>query len=55
MLIVGPCIADDANDVLTSIKPVEIQAIAIYTGIARIPAEFNNDACAVLAIWTKSY
>lgn len=50
-----PVILDDANDVLKSIKPSEIQAMEIYTGTARIPGEFNNDACAVVAIWTKSY
>ena len=48
-------ILDDANDILKSIKPSEIQAIEIYTGTARIPGEFNNDACAVVAIWTRSY
>jgi hypothetical protein len=48
-------ILDDANDVLKSIKPSEIQAMEIYTGTARIPGEFNNDSCAVIAIWTKSY
>jgi hypothetical protein len=50
-----PTITDDANDVLKSIRPSEIQAMEIYTGTARIPGEFNNDACAVIAIWTKSY
>jgi hypothetical protein len=50
-----PTITDDANDVLKSIRPFEIQAMEIYTGTARIPGEFNNDACAVVAIWTKSY
>jgi hypothetical protein len=50
-----PTITDDANDILKSIRPYEIQAMEIYTGTARIPGEFNNDACAVVAIWTKSY
>jgi len=47
--------ADDVNSVLESIHPLEMQAMEIYTGVARIPAEFLNDACAVVAIWTKSY
>ena len=47
--------ADDIDAVLKSIHPLEIQAMEIYTGVARIPAEFLNDACAVVAIWTKSY
>jgi hypothetical protein len=27
----------------------------VYTGIARIPGEYLEDACAVIAIWTKAY
>jgi hypothetical protein len=32
-----------------------IQAIEVCPGVGQIPAEFLADACAVIAIWTKSY
>lgn len=40
-------------DVLASVNPRSIAAMEVYTGVARIPAEYVNDACAVIAIWTK--
>ena len=43
------------NEALHLVKPADIEAMEVYTGVARIPAEFLNDACAVVAIWTKSY
>jgi len=42
-------------DAIGLVHPRDIQAVEVYTGVARIPAEFLNDACAVIAIWTKSY
>jgi hypothetical protein len=45
----------DAEHVLRSVPPTAIQAIEVYTGVAQIPAEFLEDACAVIAIWTKAY
>jgi hypothetical protein len=39
--------------VLHEIPPFTIQAMEVYRGVARIPAEFLADACAVIAIWTK--
>ena len=48
-------IAGNVNDVLNSIHPASIELMEVYTGIGRIPAEFVNDACAVIAIWTKAY
>jgi hypothetical protein len=47
--------ADDANGILKSINPRSIAVMEVYTGIARIPGEFLEDACAVVAIWTKAY
>jgi hypothetical protein len=45
----------DAEHALRIVPPTAIQAIEVYTGVAQIPAEFLEDACAVIAIWTKSY
>ena len=42
-------------EALQLVKPKDIEAMEVYTGVARIPAEFLNDACAVIAIWTRSY
>ena len=44
-----------ADNVLREVNPRYIQAIEVYVGTARIPGEFLDDACAVIAIWTKSY
>ena len=42
-------------EALHLVTPRDIEAIEVYTGVARIPAEFLEDACAVIAIWTKSH
>jgi hypothetical protein len=42
-------------DALLLVHVKNIEVMEVYTGVARIPAEFLNDACAVIAIWTKSY
>ena len=46
---------EDANQVLKTVNPRSIAVMEVYTGIARIPGEFSEDACAVVAIWTKAY
>ena len=46
---------EEQREVLQQVHPSQIQAIEIYSGVARIPGEFLDDACAVIAIWTKSY
>ncbi len=46
---------DAVGEALRMVNWRNVQAIEIYSGVARIPAEFLNDACAVIAIWTKSY
>jgi outer membrane cobalamin receptor len=51
----GPNSADDAEHVLRIVPPTAIQVIEVYRGVAEIPAEFLDDACAVIAIWTKAY
>jgi hypothetical protein len=45
----------DADQVISKIYPSSIEAMEVYTGVARIPAEFMSDACAAIVIWTKSY
>lgn len=45
----------EQREVLRSVKPTQIQAIEVYSGVSRIPGEFLEDACAVIAIWTRSY
>ena len=43
----------DASDVLRDIPPSSVQLMEIYVGPSRIPGEFLDDACAVIAIWRK--
>jgi hypothetical protein len=51
----GPPGERDAEHALRSVVPTSMQVIEVYTGVGQIPAEFLADACAVFAIWTKSY
>jgi carboxypeptidase family protein/TonB-dependent receptor-like protein len=53
----GVVLADDydVEHALKIVPPTAIQAIEVYVGVAQIPAEFLEDACAVIAIWTKSH
>jgi len=46
---------ETVNDILRTIHPTSIELIEVYTGVARIPAEFLEDACAVIVIWTKRF
>ena len=41
--------------VSTSALRSTLHAQAPRVGVARIPGEFLDNACAVIAIWTKSY
>jgi hypothetical protein len=45
----------DAFWILAQIHPSSVAAMEVYTGVARLPGEFHTDACAAIAIWTKSY
>ncbi|MEO8620216.1 MAG: carboxypeptidase-like regulatory domain-containing protein [bacterium] len=45
----------EQREVLRLVNPSQVQAIEVYTGVSRIPGEFLEDACAVIAIWTRSY
>ena len=46
---------EDVSSAIDEVNPASVQVIEVYTGIGRIPAEYVADACAVIAIWTKSY
>ena len=46
--------AEEAYATIQSIHPLSIELIEVYGGVARIPAEYLVDACAVVAIWTKA-
>ena len=43
------------RQLLSSIPVSTIQLLEVYTGVSRIPAEFVDDACAGIALWTKAY
>jgi hypothetical protein len=43
----------DAYDAIRYIIPSSVQLIEVYRGVARIPGEYLNDACAVILVWTK--
>lgn len=45
----------NVNGALKNINPRSIAVMEVYSGIAKIPGEFLEDACAVIVIWTKAY
>lgn len=49
----GGDIGREQKEILAMVLPSQIQAIEVYTGVSRLPAEFLDDACAVIAIWRK--
>jgi hypothetical protein len=54
----GRTSSDERNfvyDALRSVKPQSVQIMEVYTGSSNIPAEFLDDACAVIVVWTKRY
>ncbi len=42
-------------ETLRTVSMADIAAVEVYRGISQIPGEFLDDACAVVAIWTKGY
>jgi len=44
----------EAREALRLIHPSSVQIMEVYTSMSSIPAEFYDDACAVVAIWTKA-
>lgn len=49
----SPVFNVDAEHALRDINPASIQMMEVYTGVARIPGEYLDDACAVILIWTR--
>lgn len=41
------------NEALRTVPMASIQLIEVYQGISRIPADYLDDACAVILIWTR--
>lgn len=35
------------------VRPADIEAVEVFRGIGQIPAEFRDDSCAAVAIWTR--
>lgn len=35
------------------LTPAQVEMIEVYTGPAQMPAEFLDDSCAAIAIWTR--
>ena len=44
---------EDFANLLDSIHPRDIEMMEVYAGIAQIPADFDRDVCAVIAVWTR--
>ena len=51
----GPDVVDESMEALREISPSAVEAMEVYSGASQIPGEFLDDACAVIAVWTKSY
>ena len=43
----------DAPTAVRDIPPSSFQLMEVYSGVARIPGEYLDDACAVILIWRK--
>ena len=46
---------DPITSALKLVPMRDIEFMEVYRGTAQIPVEFVNDACAVIAIWTRAY
>ena len=42
------------DEALGLISPNDIEAIEVYRGVSQIPAEFLDDSCAAIVIWTRA-
>jgi hypothetical protein len=45
--------ASTVIEMLSRIPPGDIEMIEVYRGASQIPAEFHEDGCAVIAVWTR--
>ncbi len=46
---------DPITTALAMVPMRDIEFMEVYRGTAQLPIEFVNDACAVIAIWTRAY
>lgn len=49
-------IPGNVRDPVTALKYIvisSVQLVEVYTGVSNIPAEYLDDACAVILVWTK--
>jgi hypothetical protein len=44
---------EDFAELLDGINPKDIEMLEVYRGVAQIPADFDRDVCAVIAVWTR--
>lgn len=44
---------DDHNDALDFVAPSDVEMVEVYRRAGQIPAEFLEDACAAVVIWTR--
>lgn len=44
---------DRPEDVLKMVAPADVVLMEVYTHVTRLPIEYVDDACAVIAVWTK--
>jgi hypothetical protein len=49
----GPAIPAEVINQLSRISPGDIEMIEVYRGAATLPAEFHDDGCAAIAVWTR--
>ena len=43
----------DVIEKLNRIPPGDIEMIEVYRGAGQLPAEFHDDGCAAIAVWTR--
>lgn len=44
---------DTPTRTLKLLAPADVVLMEVYTHVTRLPVEYLNDACAVIAVWTK--
>ncbi|HEX9893764.1 MAG TPA: carboxypeptidase regulatory-like domain-containing protein [Gemmatimonadales bacterium] len=49
----GEYAVEQFAELLDSVNPRDIEMVEVYRGVAQIPADFDRDVCAVIAIWTR--
>ncbi len=41
------------NEILSSINPADVEAVEIYRGPSELPAEFTENNCAAVVVWSR--